>query len=94
MLNTAVESDSTFPELKQIMSLAFQEMTQFVSGIISDGKDSGEFSQETDPDSLVRGVILYHLCFLTYCHVNIKRSLIDYKSVLFKLHIRVCVYIS
>ncbi|MED4130022.1 TetR/AcrR family transcriptional regulator [Shouchella miscanthi] len=57
LLNTAVESDSTFPELKQIMSIAFQEMSQFVSGIISEGKDSGEFSQETDPNSLASYIL-------------------------------------
>lgn len=57
LLNTAVESDSTFPELKQLMSMAFQEMIQFVSGIISEGKDSGEFLQETDPDSLASYIL-------------------------------------
>ncbi|WP_235599913.1 TetR/AcrR family transcriptional regulator [Alkalihalobacillus trypoxylicola] len=57
LLNTAVESDSTFPELKQIMSIAFQEMREFVSAIISEGKDSGEFSQETDPNSLASYIL-------------------------------------
>lgn len=57
MLNTAIESDSTFPELKQVMSTAFEGMSQFVIGIISEGKDSGEFSKELDPSSLASYIL-------------------------------------
>ncbi|MFM9281297.1 TetR/AcrR family transcriptional regulator [Paenibacillus jiagnxiensis] len=52
LLNTAVESDSTFPELKTMTSKAFNNMTMFVETLLNEGIESGEFTNELEPRSM------------------------------------------
>ncbi|ANY66053.1 TetR family transcriptional regulator [Paenibacillus sp. BIHB 4019] len=49
LLNTAVESDSSFPELKAMTSEAFQNMIEFVASLLKEGIEAGEFTSELNP---------------------------------------------
>ncbi|MBM7553957.1 TetR/AcrR family transcriptional regulator [Thalassobacillus pellis] len=52
MLNTAIESDNNFPELKKMMAEAFQQMILFVESLLQEGIESGEYTTELEPRSL------------------------------------------
>ncbi|QAS52934.1 TetR/AcrR family transcriptional regulator [Halobacillus litoralis] len=52
MLNTAIESDSNFPELKTMMAEAFQQMILFVESLLREGIENGEYTTEMEPRSL------------------------------------------
>lgn len=52
LLNTAVESDDTFPILRDRALAAYEEMLSLVQGILKHGISVGEFRSDVDVDSL------------------------------------------
>ncbi|NOU89300.1 TetR family transcriptional regulator [Paenibacillus sp. LMG 31460] len=52
LLNTAVESDDTFPKLRDKALAAYEEMLSLVQGIVKHGISVGEFRSDVDVDSL------------------------------------------
>ncbi|MGO4269055.1 hypothetical protein AB4Z22_04285 [Paenibacillus sp. TAF58] len=52
MLNTAVESDDTFPILRDKALAAYEEMLGLIRGIVEHGISVGEFRSDADVDSL------------------------------------------
>ncbi|MFD0677019.1 MULTISPECIES: TetR/AcrR family transcriptional regulator [unclassified Paenibacillus] len=57
LLNTAVESDGTFPELKKKVAVAYGSMVRFVQSIIEQGIRNGELRSGTDTADLASFLI-------------------------------------
>ncbi|MDQ0871430.1 TetR/AcrR family transcriptional repressor of nem operon [Paenibacillus sp. V4I3] len=57
LLNTAVESDDTFPILRDKALAAYEEMLSLVQGILKHGISVGEFRSDVDVESLSSFII-------------------------------------
>ena len=52
VLNTAIESDDTHPELRKKAQQSIEWMLQYIKGILSEGIQNGELKPNLDTDSL------------------------------------------
>jgi hypothetical protein len=57
LLNTAVESDDTFPILRDKALAAYEEMLSLVQGILKHGISVGEFRSDIDVDSIASFIV-------------------------------------
>ncbi|GAA0349326.1 TetR/AcrR family transcriptional regulator [Bacillus horti] len=57
LLNVAIESDGTFPELQKKAAEGYQETVAFVQTIIEEGKQNKEFRQDVDSQSLASFIV-------------------------------------
>ncbi len=50
-LNTAIESDHSFPVMRESAIAAFEQMSAFIQGLLEEGKASGEFAADMDAET-------------------------------------------
>ncbi|GEC90420.1 TetR/AcrR family transcriptional regulator [Brevibacillus brevis] len=91
LLNTAVESDHSFPVLRDYAVAAYQETISFMQGLLEDGIAQGEFRSEMDAEAVasvifssIEGAIMASRLTLDNKHVlfaikHIEQLLLTYK---------------
>ncbi|OAS22062.1 TetR/AcrR family transcriptional regulator [Paenibacillus oryzisoli] len=91
-LNTAVESDHSFPVLRDHATLAYTHMLGFIQSLLAEGVSSGEFQAEIELESLasfifstIEGAIMASRLtrdnrHVAYATQHIERLLMTYKA--------------
>jgi len=83
-LNTAIESDHSFPALREPAIGAFEQMSAFIQSLLEAGKASGEFAPEMDSEaaasfvfSSIEGGIMASRLTLDNKHVRNSKAQIE-----------------
>ncbi|MEK3723045.1 TetR/AcrR family transcriptional regulator [Paenibacillus sp. FSL H8-0034] len=90
-LNTAVESDHSFPVLRDQAMDAYRQMLAFIQGLLEQGTVTGEFSADMDTESAasfifssIEGAIMSSRLTLDNKHVRYARNQIQRWLLTFK----------
>jgi AcrR family transcriptional regulator len=90
-LNTAVESDHSFPVLRDQSMYAYQQMLAFLQGLLEQGVASGEFQSDMDTESAasfifssIEGAIMSSRLTRDNKHVRYARNQIERWLMTFK----------